>query len=78
VANPENVRSLLDLIIMYLNWWQGQPSVLMIYVEGTSPKVEAKLQQINICIGADLSYYGLETILVAAVNPWSLSVKKLF
>jgi hypothetical protein len=49
----------------------------MIYVEGTSPKQEAKLQQINIGIGADISYYGLQSILVGAINIGSLSVKKL-
>lgn len=65
-ANPETMRSFLDLIAMYLNRWQGQPSVLMIHVAGASPEVEAKLR-IKLGIGSDLSFYGLETCLVGAI-----------
>jgi hypothetical protein len=65
-ADPIIVRGLLELIAMYLNRWQGQPSVLVIHVAGATPEVMAKLR-IKLGPGSDLSYYGLETCLVAAI-----------
>lgn len=65
-ADLANLTGILNLLAMYLNRWQGQPSVLLIHVAGSTPeaidRIRAKLGP-----GSDLSYYGLDTCLAAAI-----------
>jgi hypothetical protein len=65
-AEPEAVRGLLDLVAMQLDRWQGQPAVLVIHVAGSNPEAEANLR-IKLGLSSDLSLFGLDTTLVAAI-----------
>jgi hypothetical protein len=65
-ADPSNLSNILNLVAMYLNRWQGQPSVLVIHVAGATPEAIALLR-VKLGPGSDLSYYGLDTCLVGAI-----------
>ena len=65
-ADPANLTGILNLLAMYLNRWQGQPSVLLIHVAGATPEAIARLR-VKLGPGSDLSYYGLDTCLVGAI-----------
>jgi hypothetical protein len=60
------VRGFLNLITVYLDRWQGQPCVIVIHVAGATPQV-AEIFRTNFRPGSDLTYYGLDTTLVAAI-----------
>eukprot|EP00980_Cylindrotheca_fusiformis_P008020 scaffold1706_cov116-Cylindrotheca_fusiformis.AAC.23 len=65
-ADPSNLSNILNLLAMYLNRWQGQPSVLFIHVAGATPEAIAKLR-LKLGPDSDLSYFGLDTCLVGAI-----------
>ncbi|KAL3944838.1 MAG: hypothetical protein SGBAC_001103 [Bacillariaceae sp.] len=65
-ADPSNLSPILNLLAMYLNRWQGQPSVLVIHVAAATPETISKLRA-KLGPGSDLSYYGMDTCLVGAI-----------
>lgn len=66
VAKTESLHGFLQLIGMYLDRWQGQPSVIVIHVPSTTPEAMDMLR-IKLGPGSDLSLFGLETCLVGAI-----------
>jgi hypothetical protein len=64
-ADPAVVKGLLGLVKLYLDRWQGQPSVLVVHVAGATPEIMAMLR-VRLGPGSNLSY-GLETCLVAVI-----------
>jgi hypothetical protein len=65
-ADSSNLSAILNLIAMYLNRWQGQPSVLVMHVSAATPETISKLRA-KLGPGSDLSYYGMDTCLVGAI-----------
>jgi hypothetical protein len=73
------IQGFFNLLTIYLDRWQGQPCVLVIHVAGANPEIAAVLRS-KLGTGSDLSYYGLDTTLVAAIftqGPEILSRKAL-
>jgi hypothetical protein len=66
LADSSNLSGIFDILAMYLNRWQGQPSVLVLHVAGATPEAIARIRQ-KLGPGSDLSYYGLDTCFVAAI-----------
>ncbi len=65
-TNAEDVHALLNLIAMYLDRWQGQPSVLILHVPNGTPEVIATLR-IKLSQGSDISLFGLDTCFVGVI-----------
>jgi hypothetical protein len=51
---------------MYLDRWQGKPSVIVIHVPSATPEAMAMLR-IKLGPGSDLSWFGMETCFVGAI-----------
>lgn len=65
-TNAEAVKGFLQMIAMYLDRWQGQPSVLVIHIPNGTPDVLAMLR-IKLGPGSDLSLFGMDTCFVGAI-----------
>lgn len=79
LGDSRAIQGFLNLLTLYLDRWQGQPCVLVLHVAGAKPEV-ADLFRKKLGPGSDLSYYGLDTTLVAAIfskGPETLSRKAL-
>jgi hypothetical protein len=73
------IQGFLNILTIYLDRWQGRPCVLVIHVAGANPEIAAVLRS-KFGLGSDLSYYGLDNTLVAAIftqGPEILSRKAL-
>lgn len=66
LEDPGAIQGFLNLLTLYLDRWQGQPSVIVLHVAGATPDV-ADLLRKKFATGSDLSYYGLDKCLVAAI-----------
>jgi hypothetical protein len=66
VANEATLGNFLQLIGMYLDRWQGQPSVIVLHAPKATPEAQAMLR-IKLGPGSDLSLFGLDTCLVGVI-----------
>lgn len=66
VENPHAIQGLLNILTLYLDRWQGQPSVIVLHVAGATPDVADRLRK-TFASGSDLSFYGLDMCLVGAI-----------
>lgn len=66
VTDTDALHGMLQLIAMYLDRWQGQPSVLLLHVPAATPEAKAILR-IKLGPGSDLSLFGMDTCFVGAI-----------
>jgi hypothetical protein len=79
LADSSAIQGFLNLLTLLLDRWQGQPCVLVLHIAGATPEV-ADLFRTKLGEGSDLSYLGLDAVLVAAIfsqGPETLSRKAL-
>lgn len=66
LGDSSAIQGFLNLLTLYLDRWQGQPCVLVLHVAGATTEV-ADLFRTKLGPASDLSYYGLTTVLAAAI-----------
>ncbi|KAG7364445.1 hypothetical protein IV203_037647 [Nitzschia inconspicua] len=66
LGDSSAIQGFLNLLTLYLDRWQGQPCVLVLHVAGATAEV-ANLFRTKFGPASDLSYYGLDNVLAAAI-----------
>jgi len=73
------MQGFYEILGLYLNRWQGQPTVIVVHVAGATPEFITTMKE-KLGPASDLSNFGMETVLVGAIfsdSPDTFSRKAL-
>eukprot|EP00536_Pseudo-nitzschia_multiseries_P010641 jgi/Psemu1/297615/fgenesh1_pm.333_\ len=79
VNDAASMQGFYQILGLYLNRWQGQPTVIVVHVAGATSEFIATIRE-KLGPDSDLSNFGMDTVLVGAIfseSPDTLSRKAL-